>query len=152
MLSEEEVYNGAKRWFRNNGYLVIAGQPARGVDHLPVIEIKNPTGDKGSKYSYKPDLVAYKNNKFFIIECKPEYNEDDISKINDILLSDTRLKSFYSEINQYNLFDKIGYHPTFIMFKNSIEGVLAFSGSPGPSCNLHKLIIESWQGSATWVQ
>ncbi|CAM3447140.1 hypothetical protein [Pseudostreptobacillus hongkongensis] len=150
MLTEEEVYNGAKRWLRKNGFDVIAGQPARGVDHLPVIEIKNPTGDKGSKYAYKPDLVAYKDNIFYIIECKPGYDSDDNSKINDVLVSETRLKSFYTEIEQYKLFDRIGYHPTFDTFKNSIEGVLAYSGNPGPLCNLHKLIVETWQGKASW--
>jgi len=55
LLSEEEVYNGAKRWLRKNGYIVLAGQPARGVDHLPVIEIKQPTGDKENKLAYKPE-------------------------------------------------------------------------------------------------
>lgn len=152
MLSEEEVYNGTKRWLRKNGFLVIAGQPARGVDHLPVIEIKNPTGDKGSKFSYKPDLVAYKNNVFYIIECKPGYDSDDNTKINDVLLSENRLKSFYTEINQYKLFDKVNYRPTFSVFKNSIEGILAFSGSPGPNCNLHKIIVATWQGEARWIQ
>ena len=151
MLTEEEVYNGAKRWLHKNGFFVIAGQPARGVDHLPVIEIKHPTGDKGSKYSYKPDLVAYKNSIFYIIECKPGYDSDDNTKINDVLSSETRLKSLYTEIEQYQLFNKIGYHPSFSNFKDSIEGVLAFSGSLGPNSNLHKLIVESWQGNAQWI-
>ena len=151
MLTEEEVYNGAKRWLRKNDFMVIAGQPARGVDHLPVIEIKNPTGDKGSKFSYKPDLVAYKNNVFYIIECKPDYDLNDNMKINEILQSENRLKSFYAEMDQYQLFDRIKYHPTFADFKQSVEGVLAFSGACGPNCSLHKLIVESWQGKAYWV-
>lgn len=151
MLSEEEVYNGAKRWLIKNQFAVIAGQPARGVDHLPVIEIKNPTGDKGSKYSYKPDLIAYKNNLFYIIECKPAFDFNDNVKINDVLASEIRLKSFYTEIKQYQLFDRINYSPTFSVFKNSVKGVLAFSGKSGPSsCNLHKLVVETWQGNATW--
>ena len=43
MLSEEEVYNGAKRILKNNNYTLLAGQPPRGVDHLPVVEIKSGT-------------------------------------------------------------------------------------------------------------
>ena len=43
MLTEEEVYNGTKNWLLNNGFSILAGQPPRGVDHLLVIEIKNPT-------------------------------------------------------------------------------------------------------------
>ena len=51
-------------------------------------------------------------------------------------------------MTQYRLFDRIGYYPNFSIFKNSIEGILAFSGTTGPNSNLHKLIVESWQGKA----
>ena len=75
MLSEEEVYNGAKRILTKNNYVLLAGQPPRGVDHLPVVEIKSGTNkEKGSKDSFKPDLVAYKDNILLIIECKPNFN------------------------------------------------------------------------------
>ena len=69
MLNEEEVYNGSKQWLIDNGFAVLAGQPARGVDHLPVIEIKESTGEKGSKFSYKPDLVAYKDDVFYAFKA-----------------------------------------------------------------------------------
>lgn len=68
LIVEKSVYNGTKNWLLNNGFSILAGQPPRGVDHLPVIEIKNPTGEKGSRDAYKPDLVAYKDEMFFIIE------------------------------------------------------------------------------------
>jgi hypothetical protein len=150
VLSEEEVYNGAKRWLRKNGFKILAGQPARGVDHLPVIEIKQPTGDKGSHYSFKPDLVAYKEGTFYIIECKPEFNYDDYLKIVSILSSDLRINNFYNELKQYKLLERINYTKGISEFKEAIKGLLAFSGNFGPEIDMNKLIVSSWQGSAEW--
>jgi hypothetical protein len=152
MLTEEEVYNGSKRWLRKNGYTVLAGQPARGVDHLPVIEIKQPSGDKGSRDAYKPDLVAYKNGIFYIVECKPGFDHGDLIKINDVLGSEDRLTNFYHELEQYQLLLKVGYRYSIETFMHSVEGVLAFSGDEGPTCNLHKLIVCTWQGTATFIE
>ena len=84
-MTEEEVYLGCKNYLLKNGYKVIAGQPARGVDHLPVIEIKGDNdGTKGSKFSYKPDLVAFKENFIYIIECKPKFDLGDYLKLKEI--------------------------------------------------------------------
>ncbi len=152
MLTEEEVYNGAKRWLRKNGFSVIAGQPARGVDHLPVIEIKLPSGDKGSRDAYKPDLVAYKDGVFYIVECKPEYNEGDRIKILEVLNSEERIKYFYNELKQYQLLDRLNYSGTLGVFSTSIRGMLAFSGSAGPNCELSKLIVSDWKGTASFIE
>lgn len=148
MLTEEEVYNGAKRWLRKNGFQVIAGQPARGVDHLPVIEIKQPSGDKGSRDAYKPDLVAYKDEVFYIIECKPSFDYGDLEKVNDVLSSTERKKNFFIELSQYQLLMRVHYNKSFDVFCDSVEGVLAYSGETGPECNLHKLIVHDWKGLA----
>ena len=151
VLSEEEVYNGAKRWLRKNGYMVIAGQPARGVDHLPVIEIKLPSGDKGSRDAYKPDLIAFKEGIFYIVECKPEFDAGDRIKIIDVLESKERLHNFYTELEQYQLIKKTGYHGTSNEFCSAVKGILAFSGSIGPHCELQKLIVADWKGTATLI-
>ena len=150
-LSEEEVYNGAKRWLRKNGYTVIAGQPARGVDHLPVIEIKQPTGEKGSRDAYKPDLVAYKDQKFYIVECKPGFDNGDLLKVTDVLASNDRLKNFYIELDQYQLLTRVGYSQPFSEFAVAVEGVLAYSGTPKVSCPLHQLVVSDWKGSAKLI-
>ena len=149
MLTEEEVYNGAKRWLRKNGFLVIAGQPARGVDHLPVIEIKQPSGDKGSRYAYKPDLVAYKDEVFYIIECKPGFDYGDLEKVNEVLNSTERKRNFFAELEQYHLLSRVQYDKPIEVFCDSIKGVLAFSGDLGPDCDLHKLLVVDWKGRAT---
>lgn len=150
MLNEEEVYNGSKQWLIDNGFAVLAGQPARGVDHLPVIEIKESTGEKGSKFSYKPDLVAYKDDVFYIIECKPKFNKNDNNKIINILESDARLYSFYTELEQYRLLQKVGYTKHYEEFKKSVQGVLAYSGPKREKTPLHHLIVKTWMGSALW--
>ncbi len=151
ILTEEEVYNGAKRWLRSNGYIVLAGQPARGVDHLPVIEIKMPTGNKGSNSSYKPDFVAFKNGMFYIVECKPEYNEGDRQKILDILNSKERLSNFYEELSQYQLLTRAGFVGNIEDFYNSVRGILAFSGEHAPVCEMEQLVVEDWKGKATMI-
>lgn len=151
ILSEEEVYNGAKRWLRKNGYQVLAGQPARGVDHLPVIEIKFPTREKGSKNAYKPDLVAFKDHYFFIVECKPEYSRDDHSKILDVLHSPQRLQSLYAELEQYQLLQRVDYAEPFEKFQTHVSGILAFSGAPHYDCDLHQLVVSDWKGTAKLI-
>lgn len=153
MLKEEEVYNGAKRWLNNNGFIVVAGQPAKGVDHLPVIEIKKPSGDKGSKDSYKPDLIAYrlKDSAFCIVECKPKYNEGDYEKICSVLASAERKNAFYHELKQYQIINRVNYTKDFAYFDSTLFGIISFSGDPGPVKNMQKLIVSSWKGSATLI-
>lgn len=147
-LTEEEVYNGAKRWLQQNGYIVLAGQPARGVDHLPVIEIKLPSGDKGSRDAYKPDLLAFRDGIFYIIECKPAYNDGDRLKVLDVLRSDERLRHLYHELRQYRLLQRVGYEKSEAKFLQDVDGILAFSGAPCPTCELHQLIVADWKGHA----
>ena len=151
LLTEEEVYNGAKRWLRKNGFVVLAGQPARGVDHLPVIEIKQPSGEKGSRYSYKPDLVAFKDGIFYIIECKPGFDVGDLEKIREVLSNELRLRSFYTELVQYQLLSKVGYNGSVQDFCGAVEGVLAYSGRVETACPLHQLIVTDWKGTANFI-
>lgn len=148
MLTEEEVYNGTKRWLTQNGFMVIAGQPAKGVDHLPVIEIKLTSKKRGSKYAYKPDLVAYKSGKFYIIECKPRFNKGDLEKVNQVLSSTERLVKFYNELKQYNLLKRVGCDYSSETFCEAVEGMLAYSGKWGPECSLHQLLVFDWKGNA----
>lgn len=151
-LTEEEVYNGTKRWLRKNGYILLAGQPPRGVDHLPVIEIKQPTGEKGSRDSYKPDLVAFKDGIFYIIECKPGYDTGDLQKVTGILNSEARLFHFYRELQQYQLLHQVNYTAPYGEFRNCVAGILAFSGHYSTSCPLQQLIVTDWKGQARLIK
>lgn len=127
-FSEEEVYQGTKRFFKNNNFLVLAGQPPRGVDHLPVIEIKDESFlQKGSKNSYKPDLLTYKDNLFYIVECKPTFDSNDYVKLKSILESTSRLNMLYDELKQRNILTKYNICLTKDEFSKACTGVLAYS-------------------------
>lgn len=149
-MTEEKVYLGSKNYLINNGYTVIAGQPPRGVDHLPVIEIKDTNPDKGSKSAYKPDLVAYKNGTFFIIECKPSFSYDDYLKLKSILNSPIRIHNFYIELHQYHLLEKVNYCGSFNDFTNNLQISLAYSGKMNDTyTDIHHIIVSDWRGIAT---
>lgn len=164
MLSEEEVYNGAKRILTKNNFLLLAGQPPRGSDQLPVVEIKSGTNkEKGSKDSFKPDLVAYKDNILLIIECKPRFNNGDLQKLNKVLNSNSRLLAFYNELSERGLLNKIDKNIQFDEFKDIVFGSLAYSSNlpatntilesstlytvDDSSNKIYQIIVNSWLGS-----
>ena len=149
MLQEEEVYLGSKNYLIKCGFDVLAGQPPRGVDHLPVIEIKDDFADKGSKFSYKPDLVAHKNGVFIIIECKPSFNLGDYIKLKSVLNSPVRMQNFYNELKQYHLFEKVRYNEPFDEFAKHLKISLAYSGKKNSEyTDVDYIIVSDWQGKA----
>ena len=90
-MNEDQIYLSTKSWFRKNGYLVLAGQPPSGSDSIPVVEIKDFSNlYKGSKGSYKPDLIAKKNDSIVIIECKPKFDLGDKNKLLNIINEDKK--------------------------------------------------------------
>jgi len=148
-MVEEEVYLGTKNYFLQHGFSVLAGQPPRGIDHLPVIEIKNPTGKKGSDMSYKPDLFVFKNNIFYIVECKPSFNLGDYNKLKLILESKVRLYALYTEISQYRLLEKVDYVEDFEFFCTHIKGVLSYCGRKNEDfMDIGHILVSSWTGEA----
>jgi len=147
MLNEEEVYNSTKKILKKNDFIILGGQPPRGVDHLPVIEIKSGLNHgKGSKDSFKPDLVAFKDNIFYIIECKPVFNFGDHRKLCKILNSEKRILFFYLELNQRSILKKVSYSNSFEFFKHSIRGCLAYSGKFFSSNCLIHIVVENFLG------
>jgi hypothetical protein len=99
MTIEMTLYIDLKRFLRSHEWEVIGGQPPSGTDHLPVLEMKTHVGAvKGSKESYKPDIVAYKANQLLIVEIKPSYSASDNSKLLSILEEPTRLETLWAEI------------------------------------------------------
>jgi hypothetical protein len=53
MLDENTLYEKVKNYLKTTGWIILGGQPARGTNHLPVIEVKDSPsrGSKGSKKS-----------------------------------------------------------------------------------------------------
>jgi hypothetical protein len=83
-MNETEVYIATKTVLKQIGLKLIGGQPPNGTDSFPVIEIADPSiFSKGSKGSFKPDLVAFcpKRQKLVIVECKPQFSLNDVEKL-----------------------------------------------------------------------
>ena len=103
-LNETEVFILVRSFLLANEWQVIGGQPPSGTDHLPVIEIRDPMHKgKGSKGSYKPDLIAWHESKLAIIELKPSFNQPDREKVNEVLNSPERTKSLWESLIQRNI-------------------------------------------------
>ena len=103
-LNETQVFLTVKNYLIQQDWVVIGGQPPSGTDHLPVIEIRDPLyKGKGSKGSYKPDLIAWRDRKLAIIELKPNFNQPDRNKVNEVLSSPDRIESLWDSLIQRNI-------------------------------------------------
>ncbi len=83
-MNETEVYITTNTVLKQLGLKLIGGQPPNGTDSFPVIEIADPSIlSKGSKGSFKPDLIAFcpERQKIVIVECKPEFSLNDVEKL-----------------------------------------------------------------------
>jgi hypothetical protein len=127
-LQEDEVYVGAKKLLIANGWTLLGGQPPRGSNHLPVIEIKWPERtSKGSFGAYKPDLLAYKDDKILLIECKPRLDWGDIDKLQSILSDRMRIDEIFIELRKRRILSKIGTDAEGNKKQIFIEGAVAHS-------------------------
>lgn len=100
-MREDQIYSLTKIWLLEKGYSILGGQPPRGTDRFPVIEIKSDEhSDKGSRTSYKPDLVVATNTCLVVIECKPSFDFADVEKLRDIAAAQQRLTALVREIRQ----------------------------------------------------
>ncbi len=103
-LTETQVFITVRSYLLENDWQVIGGQPPSGTDYLPVIEIRDPTyKGKGSKGSYKPDLIAWHQSNLVIIELKPSFNQPDRDKVNEVLNSPERTRSLWESLIQRNI-------------------------------------------------
>jgi len=132
-MKEDEIYIYTKEWLIYNEYEIIAGQPPNGSDNIPVIEIKdNKYSSKGSKGSYKPDLIGMNGNNILVIECKPKYDQDDEKKLLSIMFDNSRIELLFKELHQRNIFSNSKYCKQFSnlnYFKKVIKFCLSNSSS-----------------------
>jgi len=128
-MREDQVYFYTKEWFQKNGFKIIAGQPPKGSDNIPVLEIKDVNYlDKGSKGSFKPDLVTINSKNIIIIECKPKYDNNDKDKLLSVLFDNNRKLLLYEQLNQRKLLIKSSFHEffsTFAKFNNKLKCCLS---------------------------
>jgi len=128
-MNEEQIYIFSKTWFKKNDFIILGGQPPSGSDNIPVIEIKNINNlQKGSKGSYKPDLILQNKNNIIIAECKPFFNKLDNEKLNNIIFEDKRKETFFIELKQKKLF-KFGLENDLNKFLQGLRYCQCFFGN-----------------------
>ncbi len=104
MPNENKVYQLLKPYVKNLGWIVLGGEPPGGTDHIPVIELKDPTNTGGgSKGSKKIDLVFFKDNYFLLLELKENFAQSDVTKLDEIVCSDVWRKSFFNAIRDKSI-------------------------------------------------
>ena len=100
-MREDEVYFHTKHALQEMGLRVIAGQPPRGTDRVPVIEVKTVKNKtKGSLGSFKPDLIAANESVILVVECKPTFSAADVTKLRELQSSAERRQNLAEEIMQ----------------------------------------------------
>tara|TARA_B100001121_G_scaffold303499_1_gene317535 strand:- start:498 stop:986 length:489 start_codon:yes stop_codon:yes gene_type:complete len=152
-MNEDQIYISSKKWFKKNNFLILAGQPPNGSDHIPVIEIKESLNiDKGSKGSYKPDLVIQKNNSIVIVECKPIFDKNDHNKLSNVINSDDRKKVFFNELVQRKLINKSIQNISYDDFATNLRYCMSFSGKGKNSDKIAFLNIFDGNGNAELIQ
>ncbi|MDR3448249.1 MAG: hypothetical protein P4M15_00595 [Alphaproteobacteria bacterium] len=154
-MREDEIYVVSKEWFKSRGFIPIAGQPPNGSDNIPVIEIKDPDQlAKGSKGSYKPDLVFANDAYVVLVECKPAFNMGDKLKLEQIAGSLSRQGAFYDELVSRRMLEKSGLKPSYPTkeeFIKKIRFCMTYAGVPIPMERIASVAF-SEEGSGVFTQ
>lgn len=117
----------------SRGGHLLGGQPPSGTDHLPVLEIRDPENlERGSKKSFKPDLVFLLARTIFIVEIKPAFSLADHRKQLELVQSRERIDMFWLELK----LRKVSAPPFGNVYANrksfEIGAALAFEGTMEP--------------------
>jgi hypothetical protein len=130
MSEEMDIYIQLKKYLKTEGWTILAGQPPSGTDHLPVIEIKRTHGlAKGSRESFKPDLLALRNEQLMIFELKPTYSQSDYQKLSKVLEDPERLENLWREIAERRLKTKDSTLVAELRDSIRISCALAYAGT-----------------------
>ncbi len=147
-MEEDAVYVAAKRFLKERGWTLLAGQPPSGCDHLPVVEVKSTTREGiGSRGAYKPDLIGYCAEVFLLVECKPAHDEGDATKLREILTDPGRVSTLFEELRQRHVFDRHRITTDIARFRRRLRGALAHSGEPNPQPDLLVITLSGLDGS-----
>jgi len=144
-VREDEIYLLTKQWVVNQELHVLGGQPPNGTDRFPVIEIKSDEhSEKGSRTSYKPDLIVATSDHLLIIECKPLFNFEDVSKLKEIAESLPRLEAFIGELRQRRSLERRNHSLSQLSDRELISRTrfcVAYSGEHHPVPNMYSLVF-----------
>ena len=154
-MREDEVYVGTKIWFKKIGFTPLAGQPPNGCDNIPTIEIKDiKNRKKGSKGSFKPDLVFGNPSYLVLVECKSLDDRLDKIKLLEVLSNKDRQRLLYDEIVQRGIFKRKKldeYFSSFETFSSKLRVCLSHGGEPRLMEKVMTLKLDSMNGNGTLV-
>jgi hypothetical protein len=144
-VREDEIYLLTKQWVIRQKLHVLGGQPPNGTDRFPVIEIKSDQkSEKGSRTSFKPDLVVATTDLLLIIECKPRFDSADVTKLNEIAESPTRLDAFIRELRQRRSLERRDLSLSLLSDHELVTRTrfcVAYSGQYYPVPNMYSLVF-----------
>jgi hypothetical protein len=149
-LNETQVFLAVKQYLIREKWQVVGGQPPSGTDHLPVIEIRDPLHrGKGSKGSYKPDLIAWRASILAIIELKPTFNQPDRNKVNQVLNSPDRLDSLWESLIQRNI--ELGSYGKIVDVRaqSRVVGGLGYGGNKVDHPELWRFFVNDGEVEVT---
>jgi hypothetical protein len=150
-MREDQVYVFTKKWFTERGLRCVAGQPPRGCDNVPVVEIKDIGNfGKGSFGAFKPDLVFLSPRVIVICECKPAFSESDVAKLNMVDDSPERKKMFFVELNSRAIFARAGVASDFLdcsSFARKLRYCVSYSGIGARQAKVASLEIAQKTGT-----
>ena len=85
-MTQGEIYFYLKKYLNDHKWNILAGEPPDGSNDLVRMEIRDESfKEKGSKGSYKIDLVALKEGTLLLIENYRTFESKDVSKLNCIV-------------------------------------------------------------------
>jgi hypothetical protein len=93
-FTEAFVHRAARRYLRDHGWTLVAGQwPGGTDDDLHALYIVDPAVARDispdprrhSLDKFVPDIVALKNRTLAILEAKPSYSQSDFDKLERLL-------------------------------------------------------------------
>ena len=148
--TETQIFIVVRKYLLQNDWLIIGGQPPSGTDYLPVIEIRDPNfKGKGSKGSFKPDLIAWNDSKLFIIELKPLFNNSDREKLNSVLNSSERVNSLWDSLTERNIdIGSLGKMSDLRSFSRVVGG-LGYSGTKVEHPELWRFFVNNGEVEVT---
>lgn len=145
-MREDEIYLLTKKWVVEQDYQILGGQPPNGTDRFPVIEIKSgENNSRGSRTSFKPDLVIATSEFLTIIECKPKFDYADILKLQEISSSRFRLQSLISEIRQRRSLERRDHELallTDLELTQRTRFCVSYAGQPQPVEGIYSLVFD----------
>lgn len=145
-MREDEVYFYTKKWLISDGVKILAGQPPRGTDRFPIIEVKSGTNPNlGSRGAFKPDLIGGTALTIVLFECKPSFSFDDVEKLRSIRDNGLRRAALVDEICQRRVLVTNGLGSSYrdpTSVDRALRFAVAYTGSQTRVPDIYSLVLQ----------